>query len=136
MNLLEVKNICKTYGSGETAVKALKDVSFSVPKGEYVAVVGESGSGKTQTALSILQLLKENSAVSGGEILYEGSSVAHASSQDLQRIRGKEISMIFQEPMTSLNPVLTIEEQIAEGLLIHESCTPAERHEKVLAIMH
>ena len=77
---------------------------------------------------------KENSAVSGGEILYEDSSVAHASSQDLQRIRGKEISMIFQEPMTSLNPVLTIEEQIAEGLLIHESCTPAERHEKVLAI--
>ena len=71
-----------------------------------------------------------------GEILYEDSSVAHASSQDLQRIRGKEISMIFQEPMTSLNPVLTIEEQIAEGLLIHESCTPAERHEKVLAIMH
>ena len=136
MNLLEVKNICKTYGSGETAVKALKDVSFSVPKGEYVAVVGESGSGKTQTALSILHLLKENSAVSGGEILYEDSSVAHASSQDLQRIRGKEISMIFQEPMTSLNPVLTIEEQIAEGLLIHESCTPAERHEKVLAIMH
>ena len=136
MNLLEVKNICKTYGSGETAVKALKDVSFSVPKGEYVAVVGESGSGKTQTALSILQLLKENSAVSGGEILYEDSSVAHASSQDLQRIRGKEISMIFQEPMTSLNPVLTIEEQIAEGLLIHESCTPTERHEKVLAIMH
>ena len=136
MNLLEVKNICKTYGSGETAVKALKDVSFSVPKGEYVAVVGESGSGKTQTALSILQLLKENSAVSGGEILYEGSSVTHASSQDLQRIRGKEISMIFQEPMTSLNPVLAIEEQIAEGLLIHESCTPAERHEKVLAIMH
>ena len=64
------------------------------------------------------------------------SSVTHASSQDLQRIRGKEISMIFQEPMTSLNPVLAIEEQIAEGLLIHESCTPTERHEKVLAIMH
>ena len=65
MDLLEVQSISKTYGSGEAAVHALKNVSFSVPKGEYVAIVGESGSGKTQTALSILHLLKENSAVSG-----------------------------------------------------------------------
>ena len=131
MNLLEVKNICKTYGSGETAVKALKDVSFSVPKGEYVAVVGESGSGKTQTALSILHLLKENSAVSGGEILYEGSSVAHASSQDLQRIRGKEISMIFQEPMTSLNPIIKCGKQIAESLELHRNMKKKEAMENL-----
>ena len=136
MALLDVRDLKIAYYDTTPPTEVVKGISFSLEEGETLGIVGESGSGKTQTALSILQLLKENSAVSGGEILYEDSSVAHASSQDLQRIRGKEISMIFQEPMTSLNPVLTIEEQIAEGLLIHESCTPAERHEKVLAIMH
>ena len=136
MALLDVRDLKIAFYDTTPPTEVVKGISFSLEEGETLGIVGESGSGKTQTALSILQLLKENSAVSGGEILYEDSSVAHASSQDLQRIRGKEISMIFQEPMTSLNPVLAIEEQIAEGLLIHESCTPAERHEKVLAIMH
>ena len=136
MALLDVRDLKIAFYDTTPPTEVVKGISFSLEEGETLGIVGESGSGKTQTALSILQLLKENSAVSGGEILYEGSSVTHASSQDLQRIRGKEISMIFQEPMTSLNPVLAIEEQIAEGLLIHESCTPAERHEKVLAIMH
>lgn len=136
MALLDVRDLKIAFYDTTPPTEVVKGISFSLEEGETLGIVGESGSGKTQTALSILRLLKENSAVSGGEILYEDSSVAHASSQDLQRIRGKEISMIFQEPMTSLNPVLTIEEQIAEGLLIHESCTPAERHEKVLAIMH
>ena len=136
MALLDVRDLKIAFYDTTPPTEVVKGISFSLEEGETLGIVGESGSGKTQTALSILHLLKENSAVSGGEILYEDSSVAHASNQDLQRIRGKEISMIFQEPMTSLNPVLTIEEQIAEGLLIHESCTPAERHEKVLAIMH
>ena len=136
MALLDVRDLKIAFYDTTPPTEVVKGISFSLEEGETLGIVGESGSGKTQTTLSILHLLKENSAVSGGEILYEDSSVAHASSQDLQRIRGKEISMIFQEPMTSLNPVLTIEEQIAEGLLIHESCTPAERHEKVLAIMH
>ena len=136
MALLDVRDLKIAFYDTTPPTEVVKGISFSLEEGETLGIVGESGSGKPQTALSILHLLKENSAVSGGEILYEDSSVAHASSQDLQRIRGKEISMIFQEPMTSLNPVLTIEEQIAEGLLIHESCTPAERHEKVLAIMH
>ena len=134
MALLDVRDLKIAFYDTTPPTEVVKGISFSLEEGETLGIVGESGSGKTQTALSILQLLKENSAVSGGKILYEGSS--HASSQDLQRIRGKEISMIFQEPMTSLNPVLAIEEQIAEGLLIHESCTPAECHEKVLAIMH
>ena len=136
MALLDVRDLKIAFYDTTPPTEVVKGISFSLEEGETLGIVGESGSGKTQTALSILHLLKENSAVSGGEILYEGSSVTHASSQDLQRIRGKEISMIFQEPMTSLNPVLAIEEQIAEGLLIHESCTPAECHEKVLAIMH
>ena len=136
MALLDVRDLKIAFYDTTPPTEVVKGISFSLEEGETLGIVGESGSGKTQTALSILHLLKDNSAVSGGEILYEDSSVAHASSQDLQRNRVKEISMIFQEPMTSLNPVLTIEEQIAEGLLIHESCTPAERHEKVLAIMH
>ena len=135
MALLDVRDLKISFYDTTPPTEVVKGISFSLEKGETLGIVGESGSGKTQTALSILQLLKENSAVSGGEILYEGASVAYASKDELQRIRGKEISMIFQEPMTSLNPVLTIEEQIAEGLLIHGNCTPAERHEKVLAMM-
>ena len=116
MALLDVRDLKIAFYDTTPPTEVVKGISFSLEEGETLGIVGESGSGKTQTALSILHLLKENSAVSGGEILYEDSSVAHTSSQDLQRIRGKEISMIFQEPMTSLNP--------------------AERHEKVLAIMH
>ena len=104
MALLDVRDLKIAFYDTTPPTEVVKGISFSLEEGETLGIVGESGSGKTQTALSILQLLKENSAVSGGEILYEGSSVAHASSQDLQRIRGKE--------------------------------TPAERHEKVLAIMH
>lgn len=135
MALLNVRNLKISFYDTTPPTEVVKGISFSLEQGETLGIVGESGSGKTQTALSILQLLKENSTVSGGEILYEGASVAHASRDELQRIRGKEISMIFQEPMTSLNPVLTIEEQIAEGLLLHGNCTPSERHEKVLAMM-
>ena len=83
-------------------------------------------------ALSILQLLKENSAVSGGEILYEGSSVAHASSQDLQRIRGKEISMIFQEPMTAMDPLMRIGPQVEEALAVHTQLTKEQRRARAL----
>lgn len=135
MALLDVRDLKISFYDTTPPTEVVKGISFSLEQGETLGIVGESGSGKTQTALSILQLLKENSAVSGGEILYEDASVAHASRDELQRIRGKEISMIFQEPMTSLNPVLTIEEQIAEGLLLHGNCTPAERHEKVLSMM-
>ena len=102
MALLDVRDLKIAFYDTTPPTEVVKGISFSLEEGETLGIVGESGSGKTQTALSILHLLKENSAVSGGEILYEGSSVAHASS------RGKEISMIFQEPMTSLNPVLTI----------------------------
>lgn len=135
MALLEIRDLKIAFYDTVPPTEVVKGISFSLEEGETLGIVGESGSGKTQTALSVLRLLKDHSAISGGEILFQGTSLAHASREELQRIRGKEISMIFQEPMTSLNPVLTIEEQIAEGLLIHESCTPKERHEKVVAMM-
>ena len=135
MALLDVRDLKIAFYDTTPPTEVVKGISFSLEEGETLGIVGESGSGKTQTALSILHLLKENSAVSGGEILYEDSSVAHASNQDLQRIRGKEISMIFQEPMTSLNPVLTIGTQIEEGMKLHTKMSAIERKEKALAIM-
>ena len=124
MALLDVRDLKIAFYDTTPPTEVVKGISFSLEEGETLGIVGESGSGKTQTALSILHLLKENSAVSGGEILYEDSSVAHASSQDLQRIRGKEISMIFQEPMSALNPVLTIGEQLCEPPIRHLGATP------------
>ena len=135
MALLDVRDLKIAFYDTTPPTEVVKGISFSLEEGETLGIVGESGSGKTQTALSILHLLKENSAVSGGEILYEDSSVAHASSQDLQRIRGKEISMIFQEPMTSLNPVKRIGWQIEESLRIHTELNKEERYQKAIEMM-
>ena len=135
MALLDVRDLKIAFYDTTPPTEVVKGISFSLEEGETLGIVGESGSGKTQTALSILHLLKENSAVSGGEILYEDSSVAHASNQDLQRIRGKEISMIFQEPMTSLNPVKRIGWQIEESLQIHTELNKEERYQKAIEMM-
>ena len=125
------------FQSKKSSVTAINEISFYINKGEIVGLVGESGCGKSVTSLSIMRLLNFTSGkVTKGEVLFEGTDLQKLSEKEMRQVRGGKMSMIFQEPMTSLNPVLTIEEQIAEGLLIHESCTPAERHEKVLAIMH
>ena len=117
--LLEVKDLNIEFYDTQPPQKVVKGISFSMEPGEILGIVGESGSGKTQTALSILQLLKSNSGISSGEILFKGKNLAGLSARQLQTIRGKEISMIFQEPMTSLNPVLTIGRQVEEALKIH-----------------
>ena len=135
--LLAIENLSVGFRHQQTVRTVVNDVSLQIEAGETLALVGESGSGKSVTALSILRLLPSPPVeYLSGDIRFHGESLLHASDQTLRGVRGNKIAMIFQEPMTSLNPVLTIEEQIAEGLLIHESCTPAERHEKVLAIMH
>ena len=134
MALLDVRDLKIAFYDTTPPTEVVKGISFSLEEGETLGIVGESGSGKTQTALSILHLLKENSAVSGGEILYEDSSVAHASSQDLQRIRGKEISMIFQEPMTSLNPVYPVGKQVQEAILLHQKVSKEEAKQRVIDI--
>ena len=136
--VLEVDNLHVSFQTYAGEVKAVRGVSFELKKGETLAFVGESGCGKTVTAKAVMRLLKPPFAEIKPEskIVCNGKDVMKMTDKELYKFRGDEISMIFQEPMTSLNPVLTIEEQIAEGLLIHESCTPAERHEKVLAIMH
>ena len=139
-HLYEIKHIETSFRTDGKMFKAIEDVSLYLNPGEIIGIVGESGSGKSVTMMSALQLIQEPGKVTGGEVYLDGNDKNMleygSNSAEVRKMRGGRVSMIFQEPMTSLNPVLTIEEQIAEGLLIHESCTPAERHEKVLAIMH
>ena len=126
MELLEVNHLCKTYGSGETAVHALKDVSFSVPKGEYVAVVGESGSGKSVFTKSFLGMLDQNGSITGGSIMYEGNDLAkYTTEKEWRTIRGKKISMVMQDPMTSLNPLKKVGMQIQESIELHQGLDKA-----------
>ncbi|SHI48450.1 peptide/nickel transport system ATP-binding protein [Malonomonas rubra DSM 5091] len=118
--LLEVKNLKSYFFTRAGLVKAVDDVSFAIAKGETLALVGESGCGKSMTALSLLRLLPEPGKVVNGEIQLLGRDMLRLPDLEMRRIRGNEISMIFQEPMTSLNPVLKIGEQIAEVLRLHE----------------
>ncbi len=117
---LDVKNLRSYFFTRSGLVKAVDDVSFSINKGETLALVGESGCGKSMTALSLLRLLPEPGRVVGGEIHLSGHDMLMLPEIEMRRIRGNEISMIFQEPMTSLNPVLRIGDQIAEVLQLHE----------------
>lgn len=137
--LLEVNNL-KTYFSNDTGlVKAVDDVSFKIRKGETIGIVGESGSGKSVTALSILQLLGNNGHIAGGEILFQSAEkgqidLAKLSEKEMRDIRGNEISMIFQEPMTSLNPVYTCGDQVMETILIHQKITKKEAHKRTIEL--
>jgi oligopeptide/dipeptide ABC transporter ATP-binding protein len=125
--LLSIRNL-RTYfdADGET-VRAVDGLSLDVGYGETVAIVGESGSGKSVTSLSVMRLLDPaNSQIAGGSILFEGSDLLTKSADEMRAIRGNEISMIFQEPMTSLNPVYTVGEQIAEAVRLHQRLAPAK----------
>ena len=113
--LLEVKDLHVAFPSKRETVRAVDGVSFEVYQGETFGLVGESGCGKSQTLRSILGLLKQPGRITGGQILYRGADIAQMNDRALQKIRGKEISMIFQEPMTSLNPVLRISTQMYEA---------------------
>src|SRR5690554_7605627 len=118
--LLEVKNLQTSFFTDSGEVKAVDGVSFHVPAGKTLGIVGESGSGKSITALSILRLIQHPGKIVGGEILFEGENLLEKSKEEMRQIRGNEISMIFQEPMTSLNPVYTIGDQIAEAIVLHQ----------------
>ena len=119
MSVLQVQNLSVTFRQDGRLIEAVKHVSFAIDKGETVALVGESGSGKSVTALSTVGLLGDSAQVSGS-VTYGGTQMVGASERDLRRIRGNDISFIFQEPMTSLNPLHTIEKQLAESLELHQ----------------
>ena len=119
--LLEVSNLTVNYELEDETVEAVRDVSFYIEKGKTLGLVGETGAGKTTTALSILNLIPDPPGViRSGKITLGGESVLDKTKKEMTRIRGKEVSMIFQDPMTSLNPVFTVGDQIAEALMIHE----------------
>ena len=119
--LLEVTNLKTYFDTDEGTVKAVDGVSFHIDKGETLAVVGESGSGKSVTSLSTMRLIPTPPGrIASGEILFEGRDIVKLSERDMRKIRGNEISMIFQEPMTSLNPVYTVGDQISEAIQLHQ----------------
>lgn len=133
--ILQVKNL-KTYFHTEAGlVKAVNDVSFDVEKGKTLGIVGESGCGKSMTSLSIMRLIEKPGQIEGGEILLEGKDIVKMSEDEMRKIRGKKIAMIFQEPMTSLNPVFTIGQQLIEALLLHENMTKKEAKERAIEML-
>ncbi len=134
--LLDVRNLSVSFGAGKDKLLAVDRVSFSIRKGETVALVGESGSGKTVSALSILKLLPYPAASHpSGEIWFEGNDLLHKPDSEMQEIRGDRISMIFQEPMTSLNPLHSIEKQVGEVLKIHRGMDNAAARTRVLELL-
>lgn len=136
-DLLEVKNLKTFFATEAGTLKAVNDVSFKVRKGETVCVVGESGCGKSITAMSIMGLVtKDNSINEGGEIIFEGKDLLKASENEIRSIRGKEIAMIFQEPMSSLNPVFTIGFQVMEPLILHEGLNKKEARQKGIDLLN
>jgi peptide/nickel transport system ATP-binding protein len=134
--LLEVKNLQTQFKVKEGLVNAVDGIDFEVDKGEVLAIVGESGSGKSVTSLSILSLIPNPPGrIIGGEVLFKGEDLLKKSKKELQDIRGDKISMIFQEPMTSLNPVLTVGKQLSETIIRHQKVTKQEALNKSIKML-
>lgn len=136
MSLLAIKNLAVHFQLDDSVVEAVKGIDIIIEKGETVAVVGESGSGKSVTALSVMQLLPYPKAKHPhGSIHYQGEELIGASERKMRRIRGNGISMIFQEPMTSLNPLHTVEKQVSEVLILHQGLSRKQARAKVLELL-
>lgn len=135
-NLLEVKNLSVSFDSPAGEVQAVRDVSFSLKKGEVLAIVGESGCGKSVLCKSIMKLLPASARIKEGKILIRGCDITNYREQDMQKLRGSIFSMIFQDPMTSLNPTIKIGQQIAEAILVHEKkMTKEQVYQRVIELM-
>ena len=128
--LLEVKNLRTYFHTFKGVVKAVDGISFSLGKGEILGIVGESGSGKSVTCFSVLKLIEEPGVVQADEIRFQGKDITLASEKEMAKIRGKDISMVFQDPMTSLNPLYTIGKQIEEMLILHEPQMDKDQRKK------
>jgi microcin C transport system ATP-binding protein len=135
MNVLEVRDLDVRFFQEGAEVHAVKSASFTLAKGETLAIVGESGSGKSVTALSTVKLLPDSAQVTGS-VLYQGREMLGASERELRRVRGNDISFIFQEPMTSLNPLHTIEKQITESLALHQGLSGGAARARVLDLLN
>ena len=133
--LLDVRNLSVQFTTRAGTVTVLDDISFTLERGERISFVGESGCGKSMTALALMGLLPAMGRVSGGQILFKGEDLTQASAARLRRLRGNEVSMIFQEPMTSLNPVFTIGQQIVEVLRLHRGIDNVSARRRALELL-
>lgn len=133
--ILEIKNLVVSFFTGNGEVQAVRDVSFHVDEGETLGIVGESGSGKSVTSLSILQLLASTAKIKSGEIIFKGEDISRLSGKKIRELRGNKIAMIFQDPMSSLNPLITVGKQVEEMLEIHKTeMSKGERKQEVLRL--
>lgn len=135
MALLEVRDLHTYFNTKRGTVKAVNGVSYSVESGKTLGIVGESGSGKSVSAMSIIKLLDGNGYIESGQILFNNRDLTKLSVNEMAKIRGNDISVIFQEPMTSLNPVFTIEKQISEPFIIHQGMGKKEARAKTVEML-
>lgn len=133
--LLEVKNLHTYFKTRNGTVKAVNDVSYSIYPGKTLGIVGESGSGKSVSAMSILKLLDANGYIAEGTISFDGRDLSTLSTQEMYNIRGNRISVIFQEPMTSLNPVFSVKKQLSEPFIVHQKLSKKEAEKKCIEML-
>lgn len=135
-NVLEVKNLVVDIRTQKGIIHAVRGVSFSLRQGETLAVVGESGCGKSMTMKAVMQILPKNARITDGQVLFHGKDLSKYSDRRMEKLRGSDISMIFQDPMTSLNPTMKIGKQIEEVLKLHrKEMTPDERRKRVVELL-
>jgi len=134
--LLEVKGLKTHFFTAEGVVKAVDGVDFAIDEGKTLAIVGESGCGKSVTSMSVMGLVDMPGSIEEGEILFQGRDLVDASDADMRKIRGNEISMIFQEPMTSLNPVFKVGDQISEAIILHQKLSKAQARQKSIDMLN
>ncbi|KHD87101.1 MAG: peptide ABC transporter ATP-binding protein [Bdellovibrio sp. ArHS] len=133
--VLEVKNLETTFHTNAGPVRAVNNISYSIQKGQTLGIVGESGSGKSVTSYSLMRLIEKPGKVSGGQVLLNGRDLLKLSEGAMEEVRGGEMAMIFQEPMTALNPVLTIGYQMDEQIMKHKKCSPKESQERAIEML-
>ena len=134
--VLEVKNLHVHYVTSDSAAKAVNGIDFEIKEGEALGLVGETGAGKTTTALAVMQLIPDPPGmIVDGEIYFEGNNVIYNTDKENQAMRGNGISMIFQDPMTALNPIMTVGDQLSEVVLTHEKLSKAEAKKRVIELL-
>ena len=131
---LKIEHLKTQFDTTKGVVPAVDDVSIDIPKGKIIGLVGESGCGKSMTAMSVMQLVRKPGKIVDGKVLLMGKDLLQASGAEMRAVRGNDISMIFQEPMTSLNPVYTVGRQVREAILLHQKVSKAEAKERVIDI--
>src|SRR5216684_1502280 len=131
-SLLSIRDLVTSFSSEAGAVRAVDGVSFDVPKASTIALVGESGSGKTVTSLSVMRLVPPPGKIESGRVLFDGQDLLTLPEREMRSLRGRKISMIFQEPMTSLNPVYTVGSQVGEVVRVHQKASRQQARERTI----